>query len=126
MTQTNDSLRLSLRIHFDGQDRLGPGKADILERIAASGSIAAAARDMGMSYKRAWDLIETLNAMFDTPLVISARGGPGTGAATLTDRGRAVLQAYREVEAAARAGAQEPLARLRAWLGPTSGGPNGD
>ena len=117
---------LSLRIRFGGQDMLGPGKAEILERIAASGSIAAAARDMGMSYKRAWGLIETLNAMFDVPLVVSARGGPGKGGAALTDRGRAVLEAYREVEAAARASADTPLARLQSWLGAASGGQNGD
>ena len=121
-------MEVSLRLRLLFGDRLvfGPGKGELLARIEETGSISAAGRAMGMSYKRAWDLIETLNAMFDTPLVISARGGPGTGGATLTDRGRAVLQAYREVEAAARAGAQEPLARLRAWLGPTSGGPNGD
>ncbi|MFD1807941.1 winged helix-turn-helix domain-containing protein [Gemmobacter lanyuensis] len=54
---------------------IGPGKAELLERIDETGSIAAAARDMGMSYKRAWSLIETLNAMFDLPLVASTRGG---------------------------------------------------
>jgi molybdate transport system regulatory protein len=97
---------------------LGPGKAELLERIDDSGSIAAAAREMGMSYKRAWLLIETLNAMFDTPLVESARGGPGKGGATLTGRGRAVLDAYRAIEAAAQDQGAEALAALRSWLRP--------
>ncbi len=97
---------------------IGPGKAELLERIGRSGSIAAAAREMGMSYKRAWLLIETLNAMFDAPLVEAARGGPGKGGAILTGRGRAVLAAYRAVEAAAQDHAAEALASLRAWLRP--------
>lgn len=126
MTKENAPPFLSLRIRFGGQDMIGPGKAEILERVAASGSIAAAARDMGMSYKRAWGLIETLNAMFDVPLVVSARGGPGKGGAALTVRGHDVLAAYREVEATARAGAEEPLARLQSWLGPAAGEQNED
>lgn len=107
---------LSIRIRLGGPAMIGPGKADLLDRIAATGSIAAAARDMGMSYKRAWMLIETLNAMFDHPLVDTARGGPGKGGAVLTARGAGVLAEYRKVEAAARAGSADSLARLRGWL----------
>lgn len=99
---------------------MGPGKAELLDRIAASGSIAAAAREMGMSYKRAWMLIETLNAMFDVPVVESARGGPGKGGAHLTDRGRAVLAEYRKVETAARQHTDAQLETLRSWLRPDS------
>ncbi len=85
---------------------LGPGKAELLERIARTGSIAAAGREMGMSYKRAWMLIETLNAMFRAPLVESTRGGPGGGGAVLTETGQQVLALYRRIEAeAAEAGA---------------------
>lgn len=95
---------------------MGPGKAELLERIAATGSIAAAGRRMGMSYKRAWMLVETLNAMFAEPLVTSTRGGPGGGGAALTDAGESVLRLYRDVErAAATAGAAE-LGRLRSML----------
>lgn len=87
---------------------IGPGKADLLERIGATGSIAAAGRGMGMSYKRAWSLVETLNAMFREPLVESSRGGPGGGGASLTPAGQAVLAHYRAFEAvAARAGEAE-------------------
>lgn len=77
---------------------MGPGKADLLERIGQCGSIAAAGREMGMSYKRAWELIGTLNAMFRAPLVESTRGGPGGGGAVLTELGREVLAQYRAFE----------------------------
>lgn len=95
---------------------IGPGKADLLEGIARAGSIAAAGREMGMSYKRAWELIGTLNAMFRAPLVESTRGGPGGGGAVLTDLGREVLAQYRALEAEAEAGGAGRLAALRALL----------
>ena len=107
--------RLRIRIVFGDEEMIGPGKADLLERIDQHGSIAAAGREMGMSYKRAWELIGTLNAMFRAPLVDSTRGGPGGGGAILTDLGRAVLAEYRafEMEAAAQgAGRLEALRGL--------------
>ena len=107
---------VSIRIRFGGADMIGPGKAALLDRISVTGSIAAAARDMGMSYKRAWMLVETLNAMFDTPVVASTRGGPGKGGAVLAERGRDVLAEYRAVEATARDQASVHLNRLRGWL----------
>lgn len=116
MEDQDDQPRLRLRIRFGGDAVLGPGKAELLERIEASGSIAAAARDMGMSYKRAWLLIETLNAMFDAPSVRSTRGGPDKGGAVLTERGRAVLAHYRAIESAARSQGAAELARLQSWL----------
>lgn len=105
---------LKLRVEFDGGGMIGPGKADLMEGIAATGSIAAAGRAMGMSYKRAWTLVDTLNGLFAAPLVLSTRGGATGGSATLTATGRAVLAAYRQLQAdAARAG-QTGLARLDA------------
>ena len=95
---------------------IGPGKADLLERIARCGSIAAAGREMGMSYKRAWELIGTLNAMFRAPLVESTRGGSGGGGAVLTDLGCEVLAQYRAFEDAATAGGAAQLGALRALL----------
>ena len=115
MTRSDISPTLRVRIHFGGDDMIGPGKAELLERIDETGSSAAAARDMGMSYKRAWSLIETLNAMFDLPLVASTRGGPGKGGAVLTERGRAVLAEYRAVEAAARNLGAAHMGQLHAW-----------
>lgn len=100
--------RLRIRIVFGEAEMMGPGKAELLERIERSGSLAAAGREMGMSYKRAWELVGTLNAMFRAPVVTSTRGGPGGGGAVLTDTGREVLRLYRDFEAeAASAGARQ-------------------
>ncbi len=108
--------RLRIRIVFGDEEMIGPGKAELLERIDRCGSIAAAGREMGMSYKRAWQLIGTLNAMFRDPLVDSTRGGPGGGGAVLTDAGREVLELYRAFEAdAAKAGAAR-LGAIQALL----------
>jgi molybdate transport system regulatory protein len=99
--------RLRIRIVFGDAEMIGPGKAELLERIGRCGSIAAAGREMGMSYKRAWELVGTLNAMFREPLVDSTRGGPGGGGAVLTENGRRVLAEYRAFETeAAEAGAK--------------------
>ena len=108
--------RLRLRIVFGEDEMIGPGKADLLDGIARCGSIAAAGREMGMSYKRAWELIGRLNAMFRAPLVERTRGGPGGGGAVLTDLGREVLDQYRAFEAEAAAGGATRLAALRALL----------
>lgn len=77
---------------------IGPGKADILDFIAETGSIAAAGRRMGMSYKRAWLLVETMNRCFREPLVETSRGGRSKGGAVLTETGREVLDRYRRME----------------------------
>lgn len=106
---------LKLRILFDGA-MLGPGKAALLGHIREAGSIAAAGRQMGMSYKRAWMLVEEMNAAFADPLVASARGGPGGGGASLTDAGAEVLRLYLEVLQRAEAAAAAPLAALEAKL----------
>lgn len=112
---------LRIRIVFGADEMIGPGKAELLERIDRCGSIAAAGREMGMSYKRAWQLIGTLNAMFRDPLVDSTRGGPGGGGAILTDAGRDVLRLYRAFEGeAAKTGAGQ-LAALHAMLADMSG-----
>jgi molybdate transport system regulatory protein len=107
--------RLRIRIVFGEDEIMGPGKAELLERIGRCGSIAAAGREMNMSYKRAWSLIGTMNAMFSAPVVESTRGGAGGGGAVLTDRGRDVLALYRQFEAdAAKAGSPrlDALSRL--------------
>ena len=108
--------RLRLRILFGDEAMLGPGKAELLEHIRDTGSISAAGRAMAMSYRRAWALVEEMNAAFRLPLVNSARGGAGGGGAHLTEAGEEVLARYRAVEtAAARAGA-EHIAALQALL----------
>lgn len=107
---------LRLRLIAGGTIAIGPGKADLLEGIARTGSIAAAGRRMGMSYKRAWGLVETMNAVFAEPVVSRSRGGSRGGGAALTETGQAVLAAYRGLEARlAEAGAEE-IAAIRARL----------
>jgi molybdate transport system regulatory protein len=99
------TLRPRLRIlGKDGTIVLGPGKADLLEAIARSGSIRAAAEELEMSYMRAWSLVRTMNGAFRSPLVEKERGGAAQGGAHLTPRGEEVLRLYRRMEAkAARA-----------------------
>lgn len=104
--------RARIRIYLAEGVWIGPGKADLLAQIAETGSISAAGRRMGMSYKRAWTLVEALNAMFAQPLVASARGGAAGGGAALTPTGQAVLAAYRDLVAASEAAGAGPLARL--------------
>ncbi|MBE0453803.1 MAG: LysR family transcriptional regulator [Roseovarius sp.] len=116
MEHEETGARLRIRIVFDGGGMIGPGKADLLDRIARCGSIAAAGREMGMSYKRAWELIGTLNAMFRAPLVERTRGGPGGGGAVLTDMGRKVLGLYRAIEAEAAGAGASGVTALRALL----------
>lgn len=92
---------IKLHIPFGRISAIGPGKADLLEAIERGGSISAAARLMGMSYKRAWDLVDTMNQCFQQPLVITATGGNHGGGAQVTEFGYEVLRRYREIEAKA-------------------------
>jgi molybdate transport system regulatory protein len=111
-----EDTRLRLRILFGSNAMLGPGKADLLDHIRETGSITAAGAAMGMSYKRAWSLVETLNATFREPVVTTARGGARGGGARLTETGAAVLDHYRRIEARLREGSEADLARLRSLL----------
>jgi len=96
---------VKLRIALGRDIALGPGKAELLALIAETGSIAAAGRRMGLGYKRAWMLVETMNRCFRTPLVESSRGGSAHGGAALTPTGTAVLAAYRRLAAGVEASA---------------------
>jgi molybdate transport system regulatory protein len=84
--------RLKVSIVFESGARIGPGKAALLESIRDTGSISAAARDMGMSYKRAWLLLDSMNQAFTEPVVTAAPGGAGGGGAALTAFGAEVLE----------------------------------
>ena len=113
--------RLRLRLLFEGDAMFGPGKADLLQLIRDAGSISEAGRQMGMSYKRAWSLVEEMNRDFRAPLVDSARGGPGGGGAKLTATGAEVLGQYRALERClAQEGAPQIVA-LQALLRDISG-----
>jgi molybdate transport system regulatory protein len=87
----------TLRLKAGRTGILGPGKGRLLEEIDRAGSISAAARGMGMSYKRAWDLVADLNALFKEPVVTTSFGGAKGGGATLTQFGRDVLARYRHM-----------------------------
>lgn len=95
---------------------MGPGKADLLDAIDRSGSISAAARVMGMSYKRAWDLVDTMNRCFKHPLVATATGGSHGGGAQVTEFGHEVLRRYREIETAATAAVHREVCELMELL----------
>jgi molybdate transport system regulatory protein len=116
MSGTPETPRYFIRVAFGPDAMMGPGKAALLERIVETGSIAAAGRAMGMSYKRAWQLVETMNAIFSEPVVISSRGGPNGGGAVVTEMGHAVLAAYRGLESAAQAATGTHAERLRRLL----------
>lgn len=116
------SPRIRIRLDYGDGAVLGPGKAELMEGIARTGSIAAAGRAMGMSYKRAWQLVEAMNAMFSQPLVLSSRGGAKGGGAHLTETGETVLAAFRALEEAARQAGAPALAQLDVLRVDMSGG----
>lgn len=104
---------ISLRVVLKKGSAFGPGKAELLERIRDTGSIAAAGRRMKMSYTRAWGLVGALNHDFGTPLVRSVKGGAARGGAELTKLGIEVLKRYRRMESAARRATAVDLRALR-------------
>jgi molybdate transport system regulatory protein len=89
--------RIRISIVFESGARIGPGKAKLLESIRDTGSISAAARAMGMSYKRAWLLLDSMNQAFTELVVTAAPGGAGGGGATLTPFGAEVLERYNRI-----------------------------
>lgn len=107
---------LRLRIVFPGDRRLGPGKADLLEAIGRTGSISSAARDLGMSYRRAWLLADELGRLFKRPILTTAAGGAHGGGAELTDFGRALVAAYRRIEDRAAEAARAELVAFETAL----------
>jgi molybdate transport system regulatory protein len=113
------SIRPRIRI-LDDDDTIvmGPGKADLLDAIHRSGSIRAAAEELGMSYMRAWSLVRTMNAAFRAPLVEKLRGGTVHGGAQLTDAGRDVLELYRLMEVKALEAIKPEWRRLRRYTSP--------
>jgi molybdate transport system regulatory protein len=105
--------KLSLRIDLDAERRVGPGKIALLERVDALGSISAAGRAMGMSYRRAWRLIDALNRCFDEPVVATKPGGAAGGGATVTPFGRRLIRHYRALERQAARALAPHLRALR-------------
>lgn len=115
-----DRPGLHVRVVLAGTVVMGPGKAELLEGIRDTGSIAAAGRRMGMSYKRAWSLVEDMNTGFSAPLVDAAKGGSGGGGAALTPLGLRILAAYRALERQAATAGRSGLATIRRALRPAT------
>jgi molybdate transport system regulatory protein len=101
-----------LRLYLNSDRPLGPGKVRILESIRDGGSISEAARDMRMSYRSAWLLVDSMNAQFRKPVVDTTLGGRGGGAARLTDFGKDLIRRYRSMERATRRVIARDLAAL--------------
>jgi len=108
--------RPRIRILLGHDQRLGPGKFDLLEAIGRTGSISAAGRQLGMSYRRAWLLVDQVNRMFLEPVVIASAGGSNGGGALLTEFGQGLLQAYRRLETRTQQAIAEEFAPFEAAL----------
>ncbi len=107
---------LSVRIDLDTGARIGPGKIALLKAVGETGSISAAGRTLDMSYRRAWKLIEELNASFKEPLVTSQTGGKSGGGAQLTTLGKSVIAHYTAIEAKSHKAATRHLLTLQATM----------
>lgn len=106
--------RLIIRVDISPKGRLGPGKIELLERIAENGSIAAAGRSMGMSYRRAWELVSATSAIFGSPVVEAQIGGRNGGNAKLTELGAEVVSRFRTIEREAEQTLSAELEALQA------------
>jgi molybdate transport system regulatory protein len=107
---------LTIRVDFGAFGYIGPGKIRLMELISKHGSISAAGKEMGMSYRRAWLLVDEINQIFRDPLVETQMGGSGGGGARLTMLGRDVVSRYRAIEGAAATAAASDLRALKASL----------
>lgn len=116
MRLRNRTTGTRLRVVLEPEVALGPGKADLLESIEETGSIAAAGRRLHMSYRRAWNLVESMNADFGRPLVQTTKGGKAHGGAALTSTGKKVLTHYRRMEELAGHAVEDEFEALRKLL----------
>jgi len=115
-------LKVKVQLFWGEWHAMGPGKADLLDAIGREGTVPAAARAIGMSYRKAWMLVDRMNGAFVGPLVLTHKnGGPARGAA-ITDLGREIVAHFRAMEAAVRAAAEASphRGRLVARLAPSA------
>ncbi len=110
-------LRMRMRVMCGHLNAIGPGKIELLEAIQAHRSITAAAKALGMSYRRAWLLVDELNRALKAPAVETAAGGAGGGGTALTPTGLKVLALYRGIEAQAQQACREDIQRLLGLVG---------
>lgn len=116
MVRLVPEIQFRLRIVLGEDIAIGPGKVALLEAIGATGSITAAAKALGMSYRRAWLLVDTMNRCFETPVVTTEAGGASGGGTRLTTAGAAVVRRYRSMETKAEKAGATDLAALTELL----------
>jgi molybdate transport system regulatory protein len=107
---------IRLRVDFGPQLAVGPGKIALLEAIRSAGSLSQAARELGMSYRRAWLLLDSLNGAFVAPVARSSKGGRHGGGSQLTPLGEQLIRTYRSFETAAQQRARRDFQRLAGQL----------
>lgn len=112
------ALKLRMRITVGDVIAIGPGKIDLLEALDATGSITSAAKSLGMSYRRAWLLIDEINHALKVPAVTTAAGGAKGGGSALTDTGRSVITLYRQIESTALEVCKADIKQLMKLLAP--------
>lgn len=105
-----------LRVMYGTEIAIGPGKAELLRAIRATGSISASAKRLGMSYRRAWLLVDTMNRCFRKPVVSSATGGAGGGGAVVTPFGLEILERFGAMTRAVDRALDPELTRLEKLL----------
>jgi len=108
--------RLTIRVDFETGASLGPGKVRLLEEIEKTGSIRNAAEAAGMSFRQAWLLLKSVEAMFGQPVIATQRGGARGGGSALTELGRLIIASYRQLERASAAAVQRELDTLEKRL----------
>jgi molybdate transport system regulatory protein len=111
-SRSRAEVRFRMRIRSGDTVAIGPGKVDLLEAVQEHGSISAAARSLGMSYRRAWLLIDELNRSLKSPATVSEQGGQSGGGCALTPVGENIVRLYREVESEAQAACAAQIAAL--------------
>ena len=109
-------LRFRMRITHGDQIAVGPGKIALLEAIERTGSITAAAKDLDMSYRRAWLLLDEMNRSLREPAVTTSKGGNSGGGSVLTESGRRVIALYRRIEDEAAAACRQDIRALKGLL----------
>lgn len=111
-------VQFRLRVYRDDSIAVGPGKVALLEAVAETGSISAAARQLQMSYRRAWMLIDETNRALASPAVVTAAGGSHGGGTALTEVGMELVTRYRAIENTARLAAAADIAAMKRLLAP--------
>lgn len=109
-------IRFRVRFYRDGEAAVGPGKIELLEAIAKTGSITAAGKALGMSYRRAWVLVAEMNEMLVQPVVATAAGGAKGGGSALTESGQALIARYRRIEALSAKAAARDIEAIKAMI----------